>query len=307
MFLGIDLTDIDTYSNIHRTNLKLPIWISFFLVKTKNMSDRKVENSRVFSRRAFLRGAAALGASVATDAASNIISENIAKAFQCGAATPVSEDCPKSVGFVINGKQVIKSMHEGKEMSSNENPAGPVGVDLRVSLRQAPKETAMWGTFKPSENGASLVQMGPVKDGVEPAKLPLSLYGPRFEFSGCFQYDGEASVEECGEQVLRPGWVVDVERIIKEGGVRKFRYEYSFTISPDCQDAEREYIDTVTKEVVVPPTGPVRQPVIPPTTPGTGTPGRQPAQITIPTALPSGGDGSTPYKPNPNIPRMPGH
>lgn len=235
-------------------------------------------------------------------AGSAVATANPVKALEaCAPFVRSSKECG-TANFSIYGQQIIKELKGSQEVNSMQNPNGPVGVDLRLSLDQDPTKTYMWGTFKAGQyqeeaGEATLIQMGPVINGVEHGKPILDLYTKRFSIQGCYDFDTEALVNECGEEVLRPAWKVNVERIVKEGGNRVFRYEFSFPVVPNCGDAERGYIDTVKHQIVVP----TMATPVPVTTPGTGTPGRAPAQ------LPRGGDGSTDIEVNPNIPRWPGH
>lgn len=268
------------------------------------------------SRRAFLKAVAAVGTVATLDQilpASTVVAQgNIdnratdLNQTQCAPAAPVTDECPKSIAFRIYGEQFTKKVEGDTVVSDSRTAEGPVGVDLRLSLRQDPEHTRLWGTFKPGERSdkgfTTLIQMGPtINNGTEHGKPKLDLLGDRFEIAGCYKYDTEALVQECIGEVLRPAWLVDVERIVKENGQRVFRYEFSFPVSPDCNDAEREYIDT---RIIVPTTPAIVTPT--PVTPAinTGTPGRQPAQ------LPRSGDGSTPLnqeRPGNPIPRMPGN
>ena len=217
---------------------------------------------------------------------------------QCVPVVILNNDCPKTAEFVIYGERRVNG-----EITDET----ALGVDLRLSLSQDPKNTYRWGTFKTGEyqerhGFATLIEMGPVINGVEHGKPKLDLYTKRFLIEGCYPYDYEALIEECGREVLAPAWKVDVERIVKEEGQRVFRHEYSFGVVPDCGLAKREYIDNVTRQVIVP-TRATPVPISTPST-GTGTPGRQPAQIPTATPRTGGGSESAPTTPIENLPHI---
>lgn len=271
------------------------------------MSDRKQE----ISRRSFLKGVGAVVTTVALSegfqiapVAAALSSQPTERVRTQCAPVVLPEDCPKVARFEIFGRRDIILTRDNVETGRYRSDETAHGVDLRLSLAQDPSNTWMWGTFKGTPEYrqgdlARLIQMGPVVNGVEHGKQKLDLLGPNFEVRGCYPFDDEAKIEECGIEVLRPAWKFNVERILKTDGKRVFRYEYSFPVVPDCGEAFREYIDNVKREERA--IGPTPTTVVPTPAPGTGTPGRQPAQ------LPRSGDGSTPIETNPNIPRWPGH